>query len=68
MPMSDTTMSRPNFHIPTSPMTMTQDQIQRNIEAYQADQAKRLAANPDHVPATGPLPYTWVEPQPKEMF
>jgi hypothetical protein len=49
-------------------MTMTQDQIQRNIEAYQADQAKRLAANPDHVPATGPLPYTWVEPQPKEMF
>jgi|TARA_R110000823_G_scaffold273567_1_gene392616 hypothetical protein len=39
-----------------------------NIAAYQEDQAKRIAADPNHVPATGPLPYTWVEPQPKEMF
>ena len=53
---------------PTRPMTMSDDQIQRNIAAYQADQAKRIAADPNHVPATGPLPYTWVEPQPKEMF
>ena len=66
--MSDTTMSRPNFYIPTSPMTMTKDQLQRNREARLADQAKRLAADPDYVPATGPDPYTWVEPQPKEMF
>jgi hypothetical protein len=39
-------MSRPNFHIPTSPMTMSQDQLQRNIAAGNSPKLQALLDGP----------------------